>query len=462
MAEGKSAYYGPYEQGIGTILRDEGKGFLDYALQLPMIKAKQAAAQEKKIADIYKEIKPGDAWRRFQPSITSEWSRLSNTVASSIRSGTFSRGDLSRTVGELHALENMSTQLQNDVDLVVKDYMADKRIKDSATEEFTNRVVGDGSLKQLHKSAASTLDPDYFLVEKGGSKHINTEEAMNHVLKNNFNEWLQKKVTDVGQEEALRRGLIKWDEYTNSYKLKSYLDRDANGNITVKDVNELDSAGVLSIFENDPYMNRVLIDAAEDYAKINGRTTASRDDKSLALYTMLKGREVGEMTDERRRRTASYFVESSSGSRTAESGSWLYQRMQALGQGQGPISPNMPGIKSELAPEVRPLGGLDNILEGKKLGDKEYGLMYLDSEGKLMVNTKVPGEEDTVEIRTEPVNTQTIFRLVNKATFDAFIEAAKKDNAIDASGNLIFKFPGNAKRGALDVPNKPSTNTFSY
>lgn len=310
MAKGKSAYYGPYEQGIGTILRDTERGFFDYALQVPSVRMKRQQQAAKQADDIYKQLKPGDAWRRFQPTITKEWNALSDDVARSLASGTFSRASLSKRIAQLKSLEEMSTQLQGETETVVKQYMGDERVKDSAIQELENRIAGDGSVQQLYKAAASPLKSDFFLVERGGSKHINKDAAMNEVLKNNFNDWIQTELQTRGEMLSTRfPGLVEWDENTQKAKIKRFLTRDANGNVQVANVDQLMQMGVLDIFENDPYMNRVLEDAAAEEAQLAGRKMPNANDKALSLRRLLKGREVGQIANEQTRRTSRYSVD---------------------------------------------------------------------------------------------------------------------------------------------------------
>jgi len=284
MADNKGIYFGGGNRGLATIL-DSGETERTRA-RLSMDEQRKVAQQvaDKERRDKQAEqLKNFDAWRVYQPALQKKYDDIANRLKKGELDPFTLRQELNSYAGQAQA----SMQLQDEWKQASADFEKNKKVLGGAADWYIQRYHGDPSVDNLTKISSSPLNRYGFLDEKGGSKYVNTTEAFNDVIEKGLAGWVENETAKaIGSGKTVARGLMQFQTQNDLSKLKSFTQVDPKtGQIYVKDADQLIDSGVLDLFEQDAYANRVLEDRTDE---IIGTSEVSPEDRQRVKTQVLR------------------------------------------------------------------------------------------------------------------------------------------------------------------------------
>ena len=188
---------------------------------------------------------------------------------------------------------------------------------------YLNKFHEKNDLGSLEGSLDQEINSLGFLDEEGGSEYINQNEAISDVVKTTFNDFVKEKFQSPAFRKRIGLGLFEMTQEQLDTEVKKFAEYDKDtGTIKVKDAQALIDEGVLSVFEQDPFTERIILDRA---AEITGGEP-TEEAKAQVLVELLQPFNTGTVVDKTNVKTAREavdFKERSQAKTTEESGKWL-------------------------------------------------------------------------------------------------------------------------------------------
>lgn len=260
----KGTFFSDNNRGLAAILDSNQTARtqqrLDYGTQRKIAEQVKAKEEKDKRAD---QLKQWDAWRYYAPSLQEKY----NQIVDDVKNDRIDNIELKGRLAEYAQEAQTSLQLKSEFEDAAKDFQANKKILNGpATEYYLNTYHGDPSVDNLKKISSEPLNRYKFLEEPGGSKIINPTEAFKDVVENQLGGWVENEIQNAAAKgKVVARGLIEFKNSTDTSKLKSFSEVDPKtGQIRVKDIDKLIDSGVTTLFEQDPYTDRLLSDRADE------------------------------------------------------------------------------------------------------------------------------------------------------------------------------------------------------
>lgn len=284
MADSKGIYFGGGNRGLATIL---DSGDTERTRQrLSVDQQRKVAAEVKAKEDrnkLAEQLKDFSAWRVYQPALQKKYDDIANRLKNGELDPFTLRQELNSYAGQAQA----SMQLQDEWKQASADFEKNKKVLGGAADWYIQRYHGDPSVDNLTKISSSPLNRYGFLDEKGGSKYVNTTEAFNDVIEKGLAGWVENETAKaIGSGKTVARGLMQFQTQNDLSKLKSFTQVDPKtGQIYVKDADQLIDSGVLDLFEQDGYANRVLEDRTDE---IIGTSEVSPEDRQRVKTQVLR------------------------------------------------------------------------------------------------------------------------------------------------------------------------------
>lgn len=228
-------------------------------------------------------LKPEAVWRYYQPALQKEY----QSIVDDLKNEKIDPFELKQRVAAYAGRAQTTIQLQDEYKNAAQDFEKNKKVLGGANDWYLNSFHGDPSISNLEKISSSPLNRYGFLDEKGGSKYVNTTEAFNDVIEKGLAGWVENETAKaIGSGKTVARGLMQFQTQNDLSKLKSFTQVDPKtGQIYVKDADQLIDSGVLDLFEQDGYANRVLEDRTDE---IIGTSEVSPEDRQRVKTQVLR------------------------------------------------------------------------------------------------------------------------------------------------------------------------------
>jgi len=453
MADNKGIYFGGGNRGLATIL-DSGETERTRA-RLSMDEQRKVAQQvaDKERRDKQAEqLKNFDAWRVYQPALQKKYDDIANRLKKGELDPFTLRQELNSYAGQAQA----SMQLQDEWKQASADFEKNKKVLGGAADWYIQRYHGDPSVDNLTKISSSPLNRYGFLDEKGGSKYVNTTEAFNDVIEKGLAGWVENETAKaIGSGKTVARGLMQFQTQNDLSKLKSFTQVDPKtGQIHVKDADQLIDSGVLDLFEQDGYANRVLEDRTDE---IIGTSEVSPEDrqrvKTQVLRQMLQPYGAqGQYKSESKKDFRSYSVPSPSGGGGSGSSDdtearRIYDVFKTRSIGKGA---DVGEEKTYTKSQVKNYNLPDSFV-GKKYVESKALEGYKDEAGRALgrivyrPNDKRFGGVARVEIvnkngdkEWQSLTLNQLESFLPRKVYDQVERLARDEGRIDESGNFIY------------------------
>jgi len=453
MADSKGIYFGGGNRGLATIL-DSGE--TERTRQRLSVDEQRKVAQQ--VADKERrdkqaeQLKNFDAWRVYQPALQKKYDDIANRLKKGELDPFTLRQELNSYAGQAQA----SMQLQDEWKQASADFEKNKKVLGGAADWYIQRYHGDPSVDNLTKISLSPLNRYGFLDEKGGSKYVNTTEAFNDVIEKGLAGWVENETAKaIGSGKTVARGLMQFQTQNDLSKLKSFTQVDPKtGQIYVKDADQLIDSGVLDLFEQDGYANRVLEDRTDE---IIGTSEVSPEDrqrvKTQVLRQMLQPYGAqGQYKSESKKDFRSYSVPSptgggGSGSSDDTEARRIYDVFKTRSIGKGA---DVGEEKTYTKSQVKNYNLPDSFV-GKKYVESKALEGYKDEAGRALgrivyrPNDKRFGGVARVEIvnkdgdkEWQSLTLNQLESFLPRKVYDQVERLARDEGRIDESGNFIY------------------------
>lgn len=310
--DSKGTFFGRGNRGLATILgRTQQGSFFDSANRVAASNQAQRAKEQEEMFDL---LQPEDVWAPFQQTANS----ILEEGIEKMAAGDLDRAGALKIAVRYSTANGQAKSLQEDHNKAIDQYYADKRINAAKAAELRwQKVVGDGSLENLSRSAAMAMDDEFFADEMGGSAAYEVPEvvrAATSQLRLTLSEYLGSEESEYVGPGAKRFKRERIESLVNE-AFTIGLDEKGVKTVKVKDIETLRESGLLDILFEDRAFNRIVVDRL--YEK-TGRSpdTYTQDElheEAVRLINLYGADQqevkVGEQTD-----TARYSVPRSSGS----------------------------------------------------------------------------------------------------------------------------------------------------
>ena len=457
MADPKSTFFSNSNRGLATILDSnqtaQTQQRLDYQTQRRVAEQVRAKEQKDKKAE---ELKQADIWRMYQPALQQEFQGIVDDVKNDKVDLFEMRTRLADYVGKAKS----SLDLKGEFDQTVQDYEKNKKVLTGpASQYYLEKFHGTPTSDNLKKISTEGLNRYAFLEEKGGSQYLNTTEAFKDVIEKGLPGWIEQEVASAGKGKVIARGLMEFVGKNDISKLKSFTEVDPKtGKIQVKDADKLIDSGVLDLFEQDAYTNRILEDQTD---AIIGTSEVSPEDRTRLKTQVLRQMiqpygatgEVKSITDKKLSR---YSVPSDSGGGSGgDDGSEarrIYDVFKSRSIGQGADVGEQKVYTKEMVKKYN----LPDDLVGKKYVESKALEGYKDEQGRSLgrivyregdkrfggvarvevINGKDKKGNDLKTWQSLTLNQLESF--LPRKVYDQVEKLARDEGRIDASGNFIY------------------------
>lgn len=453
MADNKGIYFGGGNRGLATILDSGETERTRQRLSMDeQRKVAQQVADKERRDKQAEQLKNFDAWRVYQPALQKKYDDIANRLKKGELDPFTLRQELNSYAGQAQA----SMQLQDEWKQASADFEKNKKVLGGAADWYIQRYHGDPSVDNLTKISSSPLNRYGFLDEKGGSKYVNTTEAFNDVIEKGLAGWVENETAKaIGSGKTVARGLMQFQTQNDLSKLKSFTQVDPKtGQIHVKDADQLIDSGVLDLFEQDGYANRVLEDRTDE---IIGTSEVSPEDrqrvKTQVLRQMLQPYGAqGQYKSESKKDFRSYSVPSptgggGSGNSDDTEARRIYDVFKTRSIGKGA---DVGEEKTYTKSQVKKYGLPDNFI-GKKYIESRALEGYKDEEGRALgrivyrPNDKRFGGVARVEIvnkdgdkEWQSLTLNQLESFLPRKVYDQVERLARDEGRIDESGNFIY------------------------
>jgi len=453
MADNKGIYFGGGNRGLATIL---DSGDTERTRQRLSVE-QQRKVQEEVLAKDKKNkqlegLKPEAVWRYYQPALQKEY----QSIVDDLKNEKIDPFELKQRVAAYAGRAQTTIQLQDEYKNAAQDFEKNKKVLGGANDWYLNSFHGDPSISNLEKISSSPLNRYGFLDEKGGSKYVNTTEAFNDVIEKGLAGWVENETAKaIGSGKTVARGLMQFQTQNDLSKLKSFTQVDPKtGQIHVKDADQLIDSGVLDLFEQDGYANRVLEDRTDE---IIGTSEVSPEDrqrvKTQVLRQMLQPYGAqGQYKSESKKDFRSYSVPSPSGGGGSGSSDdtearRIYDVFKTRSIGKGA---DVGEEKTYTKSQVKNYNLPDSFV-GKKYVESKALEGYKDEAGRALgrivyrPNDKRFGGVARVEIvnkdgdkEWQSLTLNQLESFLPRKVYDQVERLARDEGRIDESGNFIY------------------------
>lgn len=453
MADNKGIYFGGGNRGLATILDSGETERTRQRLSMDeQRKVAQQVADKERRDKQAEQLKNFDAWRVYQPALQKKY----DDIANRLKKGELDPFTLRQELNDYAGKAQASMQLQDEWKQASADFEKNKKVLGGAADWYIQRYHGDPSVDNLTKISSSPLNRYGFLDEKGGSKYVNTTEAFNDVIEKGLAGWVENETAKaIGSGKTVARGLMQFQTQNDLSKLKSFTQVDPKtGQIHVKDADQLIDSGVLDLFEQDGYANRVLEDRTDE---IIGTSEVSPEDrqrvKTQVLRQMLQPYGAqGQYKSESKKDFRSYSVPSptgggGSGNSDDTEARRIYDVFKTRSIGKGA---DVGEEKTYTKSQVKKYGLPDNFI-GKKYIESRALEGYKDEEGRALgrivyrPNDKRFGGVARVEIvnkdgdkEWQSLTLNQLESFLPRKVYDQVERLARDEGRIDESGNFIY------------------------
>jgi len=397
-------------------------------------------------------LKPEAVWRYYQPALQKEY----QSIVDDLKNEKIDPFELKQRVAAYAGRAQTTIQLQDEYKNAAQDFEKNKKVLGGANDWYLNSFHGDPSISNLEKISSSPLNRYGFLDEKGGSKYVNTTEAFNDVIEKGLAGWVENETAKaIGSGKTVARGLMQFQTQNDLSKLKSFTQVDPKtGQIYVKDADQLIDSGVLDLFEQDSYANRVLEDRTDE---IIGASEVSPEDrqrvKTQVLRQMLQPYGAqGQYKSESKKDFRSYSVPSptgggGSGSSDDTEARRIYDVFKTRSIGKGA---DVGEEKTYTKSQVKNYNLPDSFV-GKKYVESKALEGYKDEQGRSLgrivyrPNDKRFGGVARVEIvnkdgdkEWQSLTLNQLESFLPRKVYDQVERLARDEGRIDESGNFIY------------------------
>lgn len=264
MAEPRGLFVNPQNRGFGTILRDEGKGYLDYALYGQAQKKREAAAKAKAAQDrkdkfdelVVKTLKPLDTYKIYQEAANTKL----NEAIDLYSKGELGYADLMRYSAEYAKLINGGKELQANDELAYENAVKNEEINEEAWVAMRNeKLLADQTVEGLQNRIRK---PDsgvgFYQDQLGGSAVLNEQKVVNNAISALGEEVLQYTID--GKTEWLRGNKIKNLEEVKLKFKQAFTHDPVTNRFKVNDPQALIETGVAYSLMEQPNFKRIVLD----------------------------------------------------------------------------------------------------------------------------------------------------------------------------------------------------------
>ena len=284
MADNKGLFFNPQITGLATILSSDDTERTRQ--RLSMDEQRKVAAQVKAKEDRDKradQLKQFDSWRYYSPALAKEY----ESIVDDVKNDRIDNFELKLRLNDYATKAQSSMQLKGEYDDAVKDYQANKKVLGNTTDWYLDSYHKDPSTTNLQKISSSPLNRYGFLDESGGSKYLNETNSFNDVIEKSLGGWVENEIQNsAAKGKVIARGLLEFQNQHDTSKLKSFSTVDPKtGQITIQDADKLIDSGVLNLFEQDAYTNRILEDRTD---QIIGKSEVSPEDRERVKTQVLR------------------------------------------------------------------------------------------------------------------------------------------------------------------------------
>ena len=454
--DSKGIFYSDNNRGLAAILDSnqtaQTQQRLDAQAQRKVTAQVKAKEDRDKQAD---QLKNFDAWRYYSPALQTEYDGIVNDL----KAGNIDNFELKQRINDYATKAQSTIQLKGEYDGSVKDYEANKKVLGSAAEWYLNSYHKDPSVDNLKKISSSPLNRYGFLEEKGGSQHINTTEAFKDVIEKGLPGWIEQEVASPGKGKVIARGLMEFVGKNDISKLKSFTEVDPKtGKIQVKDADKLIESGVLDLFEQDAYTNRILEDQTD---AIIGTSEVTPEDRTRLKTQVLRQMiqpygATGEVKSTTDRKFSRYSVPSDNGGGGSGDDSSearrIYDVFKSRSIGQGADV----GEEKTYTDAMVKKYNLPNELVGKKFIESTALSGYKDEQGRSLgrivyregdkrfggvARVEVISGKDKKgnDLKTwQSLTLNQLESFLPRKVYDQVEKLARDEGRIDASGNFIY------------------------
>lgn len=302
MSASRSISFDSTNRGGATLLNFRREDYFDVANKGLMLKAKRKGDKADAKTNMLKDVKSFDSWKHYSPSIQSAW----NEVLDRVKNGSIDDVDMKREILRISNAAKSSLQMQDEFKSAKVQYNKDKKVSPDAAKWYLNKFHATNDIQSLEDRQTEDVTPYGFLDEEGGSQFINRSEAFSDVVNTTFKDFLKEKFQSPAFRKRIGMGLFQLDQQQLETEVKKFAEYDKEtGTIRVKNPEALIEEGVLDVFLQDPYTERIIEDEA--IARTEGNPTD--DVRSQILSEMLEPYSTGTVTDKTNIKTAREAVD---------------------------------------------------------------------------------------------------------------------------------------------------------
>lgn len=426
---------------------------LDYQAQRKIAEQVRDKEEKDKRAD---QLKDFSSWRFYSPALQQKYQQIVDDVKNNRVDNIELKGRLAEYAQEAQT----SLQLESEYKDATKDYQANKKVLGgAATEYYLNKFHSNPSIENLKKISAEPLNRYAFLSEPGGSKMINPTEAFKDVVENQLGGWVENEIQNAAAKgKVVARGLIEFKNSTDTSKLKSFSEVDPKtGQIRVKDIDKLIDSGVTTLFEEDPYTNRLLSDRADEIIGDREATPEERQRvKTQVLREFLQPYgSTGQVKSADTKTFRNYSVKDSGGSGSGGGDDTEARRIYDVFKSRSVGTGADVGEKKKYTDAMVKKHNLPKELVGKEYIESKALEGYKDEQGRALgrivyrKGEKRFGDVARIEVIGKDANGKqqrtwqslTLNQLESflpRKVYDQVESLARSEGRIDSNGNFIY------------------------
>jgi hypothetical protein len=453
----KGIYFGGGSSGLATILNSnqtaQTQQRLDAQARRKIADQVKIKEQKDKRAD---ELKQADIWRMYQPALQQEF----QSIVDDVKNDKIDLFEMRTRLADYAGKAKSSLDLKGEFDQTVQDYEKNKKVLTGpASEYYLEKFHANPTSDNLKKISTEPLNRYSFLEEEGGSKFVNKTEAFRDVVEKSLGDWVENTIkNDQAKGKVVARGLLQFAESTDFSKVKSFSDVDPKtGKIKVKNVDQLIESGVVDLFEQDAYTNRVLEDRTNE---IIGDSEVTPEDRQRVKSQVL--REIlepygatGVVKSEDTKTFRNYSVKDSGGSGSGGGDDTEARRIYDVFKSRSVGTGADVGEEKIYTQAMVKKYNLPKELVGKKFIESTALSGYKDEQGRALgrivyrKGEKRFGDVARVEIigKDDEGNVKRTWQSLTLNQLESFLPAkvynqveglARGEGRIDSNGNFVY------------------------
>lgn len=281
--------FGGGNRGLATIVPFKNENFFDHANKGLSLNRSLRLRERQRAQQGLRDIKNFDAWKYYSPELQSQWNQLLEDTKKGI-----DPIEMKKRALELGQLSKSSLQMEDEYKGALSSYKQNKAINENAAEWFLDKYHSSPTIDNLKDRQTEAVNHMGFLDEEGGSKYVNKTEAFKTVVEGAFKDFVKEKFQSDAVRERIGLGLfqLNQEQLDAEFKRFSRFNRDTK-QIEVKDPELLIQEGVLDVFMDDPFTQRIIEDEAS--AISNGNPTD--EIRAQVLRGYLVPMSTGSVTD---------------------------------------------------------------------------------------------------------------------------------------------------------------------